>query len=179
MMRIAVQLHSVEDDELRNSTPGTFKFVTYNLFIRPPGIHSNGEDFKVCVYVCVCVRLFSTPISSNSMQWHWLCRPHTQDERLMDFADVADRYDVLCLQELFVLGSHRRARFLHKVAAKGLRYSVHIPSKKWGVFPPRVIDGGVTILSRFPILETEYELYHDATMVLHWDSRVAVVAMRR
>lgn len=44
---------------------------------------------------------------------------------------------------------------------------MYIPSKKWGIFPPRIIDGGVTILSRFPILDTAYELYDDATVVCH------------
>jgi hypothetical protein len=67
LMRIAVQLHSVEDAEPRNSTPGTFKFVTYNLFIRPPGIHSNGEDFKVCVCKAVqgCLATPSTATACN------------------------------------------------------------------------------------------------------------------
>lgn len=94
-----------------------------------------------------------------------------------------------------MLASDRRERFIRSAGQKGLQFSgtpgidcvlprtscnaacfpftVHIPSKTFGVFPPRVIDGGVTILSRLPILETEHILFSDATPVKHCVRQVA------
>lgn len=43
--------------------------------------------------------------------------------------------------------------------------AVFVPSKKFGIYPPRVLDGGVSIVSRFPIVDTDHLLYSDATLV--------------
>jgi len=51
------------------------KLLTYNLYLRPPLVHSNEDDYK--------------------------------DERLAEFIKLIPDFDIICLQEVFALGSSR------------------------------------------------------------------------
>ncbi|KAK4522945.1 hypothetical protein GAYE_PCTG32G0835 [Galdieria yellowstonensis] len=98
--------------------------MTYNVFIRPPGITgAAGDDHK--------------------------------DERLRLLAPRLANYDVICFQELFDSFSTRRSALMEAVSLFGLRFSTYLP-RNFFMFPPKIIDGGVSILSRYPIVETDY-----------------------
>jgi endonuclease/exonuclease/phosphatase family metal-dependent hydrolase len=96
----------------------TIRFAQYNFYMRPPGINSNGNDYK--------------------------------SERLRYFIEhELDRFDVIAFQELFGFGSNRRATLLKAADAKGFKYSVSSPRQCAAALR---IDGGVVIISRFPII---------------------------
>jgi endonuclease/exonuclease/phosphatase family metal-dependent hydrolase len=94
------------------------RVLSYNIFVRPPGINANGNDYK--------------------------------DERLNHFVSLIDRFDVICLQELFGAFSSRRAHFIAAAKAKGFLYAVHSPHVGW--LSGFLVDGGLCIVSKFPIV---------------------------
>lgn len=101
-------------DKVANDTA---KFLTLNIFMRPPGIKNNWSDYK--------------------------------DDRLeYIIRHVLPKYDVISFQEAFAFGSRRKDRLL--VAARELGFNHYIESARrypWQV----AIDGGLLVLSRFPI----------------------------
>ncbi|KAF6002508.1 hypothetical protein F1559_003452 [Cyanidiococcus yangmingshanensis] len=120
------------------------RLLSYNVFVRPPGVSARGNDFK--------------------------------DERLgrlLAYMVLSD-LDVVALQELFRFGSPRQQAFC-RVARRlgGYRYSAALPYPPRGrSSPPRVLDGGVTILSRFPIERVAISTYRCA----HWHFIDCIVA---
>jgi hypothetical protein len=92
------------------------RVLTYNLYLRPPLINSNGNDWK--------------------------------NERLHEFIKLLPEYDVVCLQEVFALGSRRQDNLVKAARQQGFHVVKCIP-------PPflslKFIDAGVLILSRFPV----------------------------
>lgn len=99
-----------------------FRILSYNIFIRPPGVTSNGNDFK--------------------------------DERLVRFLSHMIHYDIICLQELFTLGSDRWQSLTRAARIFGFYYEAHLKRNLFS-WLPKVVDGGVTILSKFPIVSTD------------------------
>ncbi|EME30491.1 sphingomyelin phosphodiesterase [Galdieria sulphuraria] len=99
-----------------------FRILSYNIFIRPPGVTSNGNDYK--------------------------------DERLVRFLSHMMRYDIICLQELFTLGSDRWQALTKAARIFGFYYEAHLKRNLFS-WLPKVVDGGVTILSKFPIVATD------------------------
>ncbi|KAI9591546.1 Endonuclease/exonuclease/phosphatase [Syncephalis fuscata] len=96
----------------------TVRLAQYNFYMRPPGINSNGNDYK--------------------------------SERLRYFIDhELDRFDVIVFQELFGFGSNRRSELIKAAHEKGYHYSVSSPRQCAITLR---IDGGVVIISRFPII---------------------------
>lgn len=107
----------------RLSLDGTLSvnFLSYNLFIRPPGIKNNQDDFKT--------------------------------ERIEEFLTVMNQYDVVGLQEMFSAFSSRQQQLIDLAAKIGFKY--HAKPKPHGAFSPFLVDGGLLILSKFPIVETD------------------------
>lgn len=119
-------LHEDVSDDTRSLSLGGIpvRVMTYNVFVRPPGITgAGGDDHK--------------------------------DERLKLLAPRLANYDVICFQELFDSFSTRRSALMEAVSLFGLRFSAYLPRNLF-MFPPKVIDGGVSILSRYPIVETDH-----------------------
>eukprot|EP00871_Galdieria_phlegrea_P000049 jgi/Galph1/1044/GphlegSOOS_G5811.1 len=77
-----------------------------------------------------------------------------KDERLMLLTPRLANYDVVCFQELFDAFSTRRSALMEAVATFGLRFFNFSPQK---IF--HIIDGGVSIVSRYPIVESDYIHY--------------------
>jgi endonuclease/exonuclease/phosphatase family metal-dependent hydrolase len=104
------------------------KMLTYNVFMRPPLIHSNKGDFK--------------------------------NERLTVFIEqFLHLFDIVCLQEMFCTGT-MRCNVLKKAATTiGLKYSAHIGTS---YRKARLVDGGIMILSRYPIVEVDRIYYTKA-----------------
>jgi endonuclease/exonuclease/phosphatase family metal-dependent hydrolase len=98
------------------------RVLTYNLFLRPPPIKNNEDDWK--------------------------------DERLADFVNELQNYDVICLQEMFGTLTSRRQQMIKFANKSGLLFHVEVPSPSF--FSKHIIDAGLLILSRFPIIESEF-----------------------
>ncbi|KAJ3299862.1 calcium calmodulin-dependent protein kinase type 1G [Borealophlyctis nickersoniae] len=116
---------SINEQALRTfpfpPTPYTIRLLTYNVFLRPPGIKNNVSDHK--------------------------------SARLIRFGEHSlPKYDVVCMQEVFAYGSSRQGKMISYARKAGLEYYVSSPSK--GLLNA-MIDGGLLILSRYPIVRSE------------------------
>ena len=67
---------------------------------------------------------------------------------------VLPNYDIICLEEMFEFGSSRRARLLEAARNKGFKYSLTSP-----ILFKLAIDGGLVMLSKFPIRENKVLTY--------------------
>ncbi|KAJ2518573.1 hypothetical protein H4217_003247 [Coemansia sp. RSA 1939] len=88
-------------------------------------------------------------IKNNRSDW--------KDARLDYFIEhILPNYDVVCLQEMFEFASSRRSRLL--AAAQKLGFAYYVASERqflWNV----AIDGGLAILSRFPVVASESHVF--------------------
>jgi len=111
-------------EEKNSQLPQSMKIniLSYNIFIRPPFVSNNGNDFK--------------------------------DERLAEFLKHVGPFDVICLQEMFAAYSGRRSNLLKQAKEAGFLY--YTASPKPDTFSVHMIDGGLLMLSRFPIVASEY-----------------------
>jgi endonuclease/exonuclease/phosphatase family metal-dependent hydrolase len=85
-----------------------------------------------------------------------------KNERLPLLVDAASNYDFACNQEVFIKGS-----FLAGLRDRGLQYAVftHLPGLRGLLrFPPKFVDGGLTIASRYPILAEDSIVYDDCVV---------------
>jgi len=99
------------------------KVLTYNIFLRPPPVKNNENDFK--------------------------------NERLEEFIKLElKNFDIICLQEMFGSLTTRRHELIKSAYKSGLFYHVEVPSPSF--FSKNTIDAGLVILSRFPIIESEF-----------------------
>lgn len=107
----------------------TARVLTYNTFIRPKLVGFN--DFK--------------------------------DERLERLSRLVGKYDLMSFQELFWTSGPRKAKFLRNIALKHeLNYvaSGPVPGLPGLLrFPPKLIDAGLVIVSRFPIIKADYHIF--------------------
>ena len=105
----------------------TYHLLTYNIFIRPPGIKTNLNDY--------------------------------QQERLDQFIEEKlPHFDLVCLQEMFAFGSHRRQYLVKRARALGFHHHVASPRPYRGFG----VDGGLVCLSRLPIVQKETITYTQA-----------------
>ena len=78
-----------------------------------------------------------------------------KEARLAYFCNkILENYDIVCLQEMFAAFNTRRSRLIQLAISKGLLYSAYCPSPSF--WKPQAIDGGLVILSRYPILESDF-----------------------
>lgn len=71
-------------------------------------------------------------------------------------------YDLICLQEVFGFMNYRKSQLIEEAKLAGFYYIAESPQP--GVMSGYMIDGGLLILSRVPIVETEFEVYRDSAM---------------
>ncbi|KAI8887514.1 hypothetical protein K501DRAFT_283298 [Backusella circina FSU 941] len=104
---------------------GTARFLTLNIFMRPPLIRNNWSDYK--------------------------------DDRLAYIERyILPEYDVVCFQESFAFASRRKDRLITSARLMGYNHHVESPRKyPWNIG----VDGGLLILSRFPIHEASVVEY--------------------
>lgn len=103
------------------------KILTYNTYIRPPGITARGNDYK--------------------------------RERLNQLSTKINEFDIIAFQELFGSLSSKRKDFLTKLTNFN-----HVYLKKdCFLLNGHLIDGGLCILSKFPIVQTESWIYTKST----------------
>ncbi|EDR27066.1 sphingomyelinase C precursor, putative [Entamoeba dispar SAW760] len=70
-------------------------------------------------------------------------------ERLKDF-------DIICFQEVFKELNWRREKLLKKAKKAGFKYRIQTEKP---LFPLFLCDAGLIIISRFPIVESQFKLY--------------------
>lgn len=108
-----------------HSGPRTLNLLSYNIFLRPPGIKNNVSDYK--------------------------------DARLNIFGEYClKNFDIVAFQELFAYGSSRQSKMLQYAKKVGYEYYVCSPSKS---LLNGMVDGGLMILSKYPIVKTERLTY--------------------
>ncbi|KAJ1902832.1 hypothetical protein LPJ81_003387, partial [Coemansia sp. IMI 209127] len=92
-------------------------------------------------------------IKNNKSDW--------KDARLDYFIEsILPNYDIVCLQEMFEFASSRRSRLF--AAAQKMGFGYYAASERQ--FPWNLaIDGGLVILSRFPVVATESLVYTRGT----------------
>eukprot|EP01083_Nonionella_stella_P298091 1012074_1 len=72
-----------------------------------------------------------------------------KDERLKILLDRIVDFDIVCLQEMFRCFSKRQKKFIAKAEKLGFLYHERCPRPK--LFSVKLVDGGLLILSRFPL----------------------------
>jgi endonuclease/exonuclease/phosphatase family metal-dependent hydrolase len=106
------------------------RVLTYNIFLRPPPLKTNEDDYK--------------------------------DERLEDFIKEFEHFDIICLQEMFSTCSYRKTKIVKAAVHAGFFFFVETYSPS--MFNFRVIDGGLIILSRFPIENYSFVPFDDGVL---------------
>jgi len=115
-------------------------------------IHTNKMvDEKVLSRTSVKVltyNIFLRPPSPPNNESDW------KEERMLDFIQLFDYFDVICLQEMFGSFNSRKQTIIRMANKSGLFYYVESPSPPF--FSKFIADGGLLILSRFPIMESNF-----------------------
>lgn len=101
------------------------KLLTLNIFLRPPPIKNNENDWK--------------------------------DERLEDFCKIIHEYDIICLQEMFGAFNSRKQSLIRAATKSGFFFYVDTSSPSF--LSKYMVDGGLMILSRFPIVSFSFTQY--------------------
>jgi endonuclease/exonuclease/phosphatase family metal-dependent hydrolase len=101
------------------------KLMTYNIFLRPPPIKNNENDWK--------------------------------DERLEDFCKLLHEFDIICLQEMFGAFNSRKQSLIRAATKSGFFFYVDTSSPSF--LSKYMVDGGLIILSRFPIVSYSFSEY--------------------
>jgi endonuclease/exonuclease/phosphatase family metal-dependent hydrolase len=118
-------LHHHDHEYKENQEIIKINLLTFNMFVRPPFINNNGDDFK--------------------------------DERIREFLKEMHKYDVICMQEMFSCYSKRQDFLLREARKAGFLFSATSP--KLSRFSSYIIDGGLVILSKFPIISADFFTY--------------------
>ena len=80
-----------------------------------------------------------------------------KDARLDEFVKQFDNFDIICFQEVFTTLNTRKQRLISYAQKAGLIY--HSVSDPPGLFSGYATDGGLLIVSRFPIVESDFDPY--------------------
>jgi endonuclease/exonuclease/phosphatase family metal-dependent hydrolase len=80
-----------------------------------------------------------------------------KEDRLTEFVKELSRFDIVCLQEVFTTFNTRKQRLISYGAKSGLSWSV--VSQEPSLFSGFLTDGGLLIMSRFPIIDSEFHPY--------------------
>ena len=115
--------HHIENVSKHSLVPRTsIKLLTYNIFLRPPPIKTNENDWK--------------------------------DERMSEFIKCMPNFDIICLQEMFGSFNSRKHDLISSAIKQGFFFYVDTPSPSF--FSKYLVDGGLVILSRFPIINSSF-----------------------
>jgi endonuclease/exonuclease/phosphatase family metal-dependent hydrolase len=95
-------------------------------------------------------------------------------ERAMILLERIEKYDFICLQEAFQFGSSIASDFINEAIKKGFKYVVSCRN------PPlcnkQIIDSGIMLLSKLPILETDTIRYARSCDWDSWSAKGVVYA---
>ena len=68
--------------------------------------------------------------------------------------EVFKSYDIICLQEAFDTFTHRQHELCILMDKAGFNYMT--VSEKPGICEPKLVDGGIIIFSKYPIIKSEF-----------------------
>lgn len=123
-------LKSIDIGKHGETVFNNIRVLTYNFFLRPPGIKNNKNDYK--------------------------------NTRLKHFIKTElNNWDIIAFQECFGSYSSRRKYLIKKAKEYGFLH--HCKNPKARLLSTRFIDGGLLILSRFPIVEYDFVEYSKST----------------
>jgi len=80
-----------------------------------------------------------------------------KDARLDEFVKQLDNFDIICFQEVFTTLNTRKQRLISYAQKAGLIY--HAVCDAPSLFSGYATDGGLLIVSRFPIVEADFDPY--------------------
>ncbi len=100
------------------------------------------------------------------LTYNFFCRPPPiktnkcdyKDARVADFLEKIENFDIICFQELFTTFNDRKHKMICEASKTGLRY--YIAAKVPSFFSKYLIDSGLLILSRYPIVENDFYEYY-------------------
>ena len=122
-----INSHLINEKQMGNKVLDRqyIRILTYNLFLRPPVIKNNDNDWK--------------------------------DERLEDFLKLIHNYDIICLQEVFGTYNGRKSQLIRAATKNGFFFYLDPDSPSF--YSKYISDGGICILSRFPIKEYAFHAF--------------------
>jgi len=127
----------------KSEVPYDVKVLSYNIFLRPPFIKNNADDYK--------------------------------NERLQEFMkSELEKYDIVCLQEMFSLANYRQQLLLTTAYEKGFHYYAKSVDPHW--LSGKFIDAGLVILSKYPILATDGMIYLNGNQIDSWAAKQVIYA---
>lgn len=89
-----------------------------------------------------------------------------KNQRLAHLLQALQPYDIVCLQELFWTSGLRKAEFLEILSSEhGFRYYASSSAPGFpGLLrnPPKIIDAGLVVVSKYPIVKTDYHTFSHA-----------------
>jgi len=80
-----------------------------------------------------------------------------KDARLKEFIKLLGKFDIVCLQEMFGFLNKRKHKLIRCAAKAGFLYYADSTSPSF--FTSFLVDGGLLVLSRFPIVASEFKPY--------------------
>jgi len=126
----------------KSDVPYDVKVLSYNIFLRPPLVKNNADDFK--------------------------------NERLKEFINHIDQYDIISLQEMFCLANSRQRVLLNAAREKGFKYHCESINAAW--YTAKFIDAGLLIMSKYPILESDGYIYRSGNQIDGWAAKQVIYA---
>jgi endonuclease/exonuclease/phosphatase family metal-dependent hydrolase len=97
-------------------------------------------------------------LTYNIFQRPYLVKSNSDDykqERLPLMIEQFKHYDIVCLQEAFDLFTHRQYELLERAQKAGFTYFQK--STNADLFGKLLVDGGIVILSKYPIVDFKYQ----------------------
>lgn len=88
-------------------------------------------------------------VKNNESDW--------KEERLEDFCKILHNYDIICLQEMFGTFNSRKQNLIRAATIAGFFFFVDTSSPDF--LSKYIADGGLIILSRFPIVAHAYHKF--------------------
>jgi len=80
-----------------------------------------------------------------------------KDERLDEFIKLLPEFDIICLEEMFSFLNKRKHKVIREAYKAGFHHYADATSPSF--FTSFLVDGGLLVLSRFPILASQFKPY--------------------
>jgi endonuclease/exonuclease/phosphatase family metal-dependent hydrolase len=92
--------------------------------------------------------------------------------RLSQFEKHINDFDVIALQEMFALGSSRQDRFI--AAARKYGFNYYCRSIAPPFFSLKFVDGGLLILSKYPIVEKDGHIFTQGNQIDYYAAKQVI-----
>eukprot|EP01133_Synstelium_polycarpum_P012305 gene12305-14432_t len=96
------------------------------------------------------------PVSKQQKQADTMKAKHHSYTKLE--TSVLGQFDIICLQEMFSAFSYRQRRLFERAREQGFTHTARAPMPQY-FKSTYLIDGGIVVLSKHPIIRTEFVLF--------------------